>query len=165
MGTRAEKFKSFLVATHPVIYEVLLLMLVIFGFFALRSWRNYNDMAGATSAKLNGILDKLDAKVEAVKIENVNDLLVSGKGRIDDLATLEHELTYFIADNRRNGNRLSASLAARVDQLGENLASLKGITDESRLAIASISDATVKLMVKFNLTADEATKAIAEASR
>lgn len=96
---------------------------------ALWSWRQANLVAGATQARLNGILDKLDTKIDSVQTERLNELLTAGRGTVEGLQPVERELAVFIADNRRNMNRLMLTAEGQINRFGDNLASVKRITD------------------------------------
>src|SRR5437764_11656977 len=74
--------------------------------WALWSWKAANNMAGATSAKLNGILDKLDSKINTLQTENINGVLAEVQGAIADLRKTARRslVTAVAAPVRRDGS-------------------------------------------------------------
>lgn len=132
MGRIAERIKLVEIATEQHFKFVLLFLAVVVACVAtytMWTFRNTQQMVGASHAKLDDILDKFGAKLDQVDIEGVNALLVSGKGTVEGLQPVEQELAGFIADNRRNTARLVVAAETQINRLGENLGSVKRITD------------------------------------
>lgn len=139
--------------------------------WALWSWKQTNNMVAASHAKLDTIIDRLGEKLDAVQIERFNvlvtsgnELIASGKDRVDELGQTERELTALVTDTRRNTGRLTDSVITRMDRVQDNLDSLRAVTDQTASTVKQLGDATERLMSRYGLTADEATQAIRTAS-
>ena len=131
-------------------YFSLVVLIGLMLIWALWSWRQTNLMVGATNAKIDGLLDRLGNKIEVLDTERVNALLEKASSRIDDLGKTQEQLTGLIADTRGNTNRLTNAAMARINELSENLSSLKGITDEARVQVKQNGDATAKTVASLD---------------
>lgn len=164
-------------------YTVISIIVAVMLIWALWSWRAVNNMTGATQAKLNGILDKLDSKIDTLDTKNANDVLIEVKGAVADLRKTERELPGLIIDLRQEIVGLSRGVQARLQTLdGGMLESQRQIKQngDATAAMVARSDASVNdkllpavtesvkatnvLMAKFGATADEAAAAIRLAS-
>lgn len=132
---------------------------------SMLTFRATQQMVGATNAEIKttvveirGIAADIRSQVALVDVARVNR-------RVDDVGDSLAELNRLITSVRGQSERLTSASVARINQLGENLASLQGVTDEAQRAIAKLTTATTTLVDKYGLTADEASKAIALASQ
>jgi hypothetical protein len=176
---RMETSKERAILIRNWIYTAIALIVTVMLVWALWSWKAANNMAGATSAKLNGILDKLDSKINTLQTENINGVLAEVQGAIADLRKTERELPGLVTDVRQEIVGLSRTVQGRlvtldsvmaesrnqIKQNGDETARLiRRTNDEVLPSITDAVRATNTLMAKFGATADEAALAIKSAS-
>jgi len=120
--------------------------------WALWSWKHTNDMVGATNAKLLSVIDEghdlvsdVRVKLNQIDADKINQ-------RLDDLGASQQQLTGLISDVRLSQKRITDSSVARIDQLAENLSSVKGATDEARLQLKQTGDGAAKALASVDTT-------------
>jgi len=110
-------------------YFALVALVAAMLVWTLWSFRNAQNMVGATNAAVTGVIGDLRLTVQELnsKLSTVN----AGKinQRLDDLGKSQDKLTVLIDHLDKNTGRLTDASIARINQVGDNLASLKAVTD------------------------------------
>jgi cob(I)alamin adenosyltransferase len=109
----------------------MLAVLTLAVLYGIKSWIDYNHVGGATSAKLNGTLDNLNALIAVLQGKaneaDVKPILTELKGEIQDLR-----------GTTTGATAAEAALTRRIEQLGGNLASVQALTDEGRRSMSAL---------------------------
>lgn len=120
--------------------------------YALWTWRNAENVVGATSAEVQGTLKELrgviktvNEKLDAIDTPEVNQ-------RVKDLGMSQAELDRLLVSVRKQSEWVTMAATARINQLGDNLTSLKAVTDETRAQIKQNGDEAAKTLASLNRT-------------
>lgn len=162
-----ERIKLGLIASHEYARTLLLwlaVVAVLIAVYALWTFRNTQQMVGATNAEikdtiaeLRGTVKALNSKIAAVDAEKINR-------QADDLHNMTVAGTAFIDGLDTSTRRVTSAATARLDQLGENLTSVKSVTDTTATQISSIGSESTKRINDLGKLEANLTDAVATAN-
>jgi ABC-type transporter Mla subunit MlaD len=148
LETSKQRFRTYREAGYFAITVLIGLMLI----WALWSWRNANNIAGASSAKLNIALDELTGTIQEVRA-----VAKGSRDTVEGLTRVENELVGFVGDARIELRSISFSVQQRMLTLDTNLVASRNLIEEGTKQLNNNGTALTGVILHVDRAIEETT--------